>query len=114
MYPIHDTDAQLLLATLIASKRRPAALAEIVAAAEFMGCPVTAPKAWASAFERFSTHGLLVAEGEDFHYTPLSEHLDEIYSRYVMAEQRDKHHSALHQPSDAGASAGSGPKIELF
>ncbi len=57
---------------------------------------------------------LLVAEGEDFHYTPLSEHLDEIYSRYVMAEQRDKHHSALHQPSDAGASAGSGPKIELF
>ncbi len=54
----------MLLATLIASKRRPAALAEIVAAAEFMGCPVTAPKAWASAFERFSTHGLLVAEGE--------------------------------------------------
>ena len=43
-------DAQLLLATLIASKRRPAALAEIVAAAEFMGCPVTASKAWASAF----------------------------------------------------------------
>ena len=43
MYPIHDTDAQLLLATLIAAKRRPAALADIVAAAEFMGFPVTAP-----------------------------------------------------------------------
>ena len=37
MYPIHGTDAQLLLATLIAAKRRPAALTDIVAAAEFMG-----------------------------------------------------------------------------
>ena len=52
MYPIHDTDAQLLLATLIAAKRRPATLQEIVAAAEFIGCPVTAPKAWETAFER--------------------------------------------------------------
>ena len=49
MYPIHDTDAQLLLATLIAAKRRPAALTDIVAAAEFMGFPVTAPAAWATA-----------------------------------------------------------------
>lgn len=73
MYPIHDTDAQLLLATLLASKRRPAALAEIVAAAEFMGCPVTAPKAWASAFERFSTHGLLVAEGEGYVLTAVAQ-----------------------------------------
>ena len=65
MYPIHDTDAQLLLATLIAAKRRPAALADIVAAAEFMGFPVTAPAAWATAFERFVTHGLLTAYDRD-------------------------------------------------
>ena len=51
MYPIHDTDAQLLLATLIAAKRRPAALTDIVAAAEFMGFPVTAPGAWATVLD---------------------------------------------------------------
>lgn len=73
MYPIHDTDAQLLLATLIAAKRRPAPLVEIVAAAEFMGCPVTAPKAWETAFERLSTHGLLVAESEGFALTPAAQ-----------------------------------------
>jgi hypothetical protein len=73
MYPIHDTDAQLLLATLIAAKRRPAPLVEIVAAAEFMGCPVTAPKAWGTAFERLSTHGLLVVEGEGFALTPAAQ-----------------------------------------
>ena len=73
MYPIHDTDAQLLLATLIAAKRRPATLQEIVAAAEFIGCPVTAPKAWETAFERLSTHGLLVAEGEGFALTPAAQ-----------------------------------------
>ena len=37
MYPINDIDAQLLLATLIASKRRPAELVEIVAAADVLG-----------------------------------------------------------------------------
>lgn len=61
MYPVHDIDAQLLLATLIAAKRRPAELAEIVAAAEFLGCPVTAPRAWADALRRATSHGLILA-----------------------------------------------------
>ena len=77
MYPIHDTDAQLLLATLIAAKRRPAALTDIVAAAEFMGFPVTAPAAWATAFERFFTHGLLSADGEGYVLTPTAVQLVE-------------------------------------
>lgn len=53
---------------------------------------------------------LLQSENPDFSYTPLSEHLDEIYSRYVMDEQRQTHHSALHQKESRSA----GPKIELF
>lgn len=61
MYPIHDIDAQLLLATLIATKRRPAELVEIVAAAELLGCPVSSASLWAEAFRRFATHGLIVA-----------------------------------------------------
>lgn len=61
MYPVHDIDAQLLLATLIAAKRRPAELADIVAAAEFLGCPVSAPRAWADALRRATSHGLILA-----------------------------------------------------
>ena len=46
-----------------------------------------------------------------FQLQPLSEHLDQIYSSYVMDSQRDTHHSAT--KSGTPASKG-GPKIELF
>ena len=88
MYPIHDTDAQLLLATLIAAKRRPAALADIVAAAEFMGFPVAAPAAWATAFERFVTHGLLTAVGEGYALTPAAVQLVEGLPKKAEADER--------------------------
>ena len=88
MYPIHGTDAQLLLATLIAAKRRPAALADIVAAAEFMGFPVTAPAAWATAFERFVTHGLLTAVGEGYALTPAAVQLVEGLPKKAEADER--------------------------
>ena len=88
MYPIHDTDAQLLLATLIAAKRRPAALADIVAAAEFMGFPVTAPAAWATAFERFVTHGLLTAVREGYALTPAAVQLVEGLPKKAEADER--------------------------
>ena len=88
MYPIHDTDAQLLLATLIAAKRRPAALTDIVAAAEFMGFPVTAPAAWATAFERFFTHGLLSADGEGYVLTPAAVQLVEGLPKKAEADER--------------------------
>ena len=88
MYPIHDTDAQLLLATLIAAKRRPAALTDIVAAAEFMGFPVTAPGAWATAFARFLTHGLLAADGEGYVLTPAAVQLVEGLPKKAEADER--------------------------
>lgn len=88
MYPIHDTDAQLLLATLIAAKRRPAALTDIVAAAEFMGFPVTAPGAWATAFQRFFTHGLLAAAGEGYVLTPAAVQLVAGLPRKAEADER--------------------------
>jgi hypothetical protein len=67
MRPINDIDAQLLLATLIASKRRPAELVEM-AAADVLGCPVTSGNLWAESFRRFATHDLMVAV--DGRYTP--------------------------------------------
>lgn len=88
MYPIHDTDAQLLLATFMASKRRPAALAEIVAAAEFMGCPVTAPRAWASAFEQLSTHGLLVAAGDGYALAPAAQEMASGLPKKAESDER--------------------------
>lgn len=88
MYPIHDTDAQLLLATLIAAKRRPAALTDIVAAAEFMGCPVTASEAWATAFARFVTYGLLATAGEGYVLTPAAVQLVEGLPRKAEADER--------------------------
>jgi methyl-accepting chemotaxis protein len=61
---------------------------------------------------------IVAAEGENFEYVPLQEHLNELYSAYVMDTQRVSHQRALHQTSDSGASkpAAVAPsqKIELF
>lgn len=70
MYPIHDVDAQLLLATLIASKRRAAELVEIVAAAEFLGYPIKSASQWAETLNRLSTHGLIAASDGGHALTP--------------------------------------------
>ena len=76
------------LATLIAAKRRPAALTDIVAAAEFMGFPVTAPGAWATAFQRFFTHGLLAAAGDGYVLTPAAVQLVGGLPRKAEADER--------------------------
>lgn len=89
MYPIHDIDAQLLLATLLASKRRPAELVEIVAAAELMGCPITACNLWAEAFRRFATHGLIVAaDGGGYALTPAAQALGAGLPKKADTEER--------------------------
>ncbi|QDF95529.1 chemotaxis protein [Azoarcus sp. DD4] len=54
---------------------------------------------------------LLQSENASFQYTPLSVHLDEIYSQYVMDQQRHTHRNALHQADDV---SGGSRKIELF
>lgn len=73
----------------------------------------------ADALHRLDAHlGVLAnrleqSENPDFSYTPLSEHLNEIYSLYVMEEQRSTHNTALQHSTDT-ASGGGGSKIELF
>ena len=55
------------------------------------------------------------AENPDFQYQPLSQHLDELYSRYVMQAQRATHQQALHQPDDnSRGGEASLPQVELF
>ncbi|GAB1393110.1 hypothetical protein MASR1M60_12730 [Rhodocyclaceae bacterium] len=71
-----------------------------------------------NALERLDSHTAMLAERlaafEDPNYEmrPLSSHLDEIYSSYVMNSQRDSHHSSLN--TGARTAESSGPKVELF
>ncbi|TAH52002.1 MAG: chemotaxis protein [Betaproteobacteria bacterium] len=54
-------------------------------------------------------HGDRTAAG----YTPLAQHLDEIYGRYVMEQQRETHDQAVGRATPVAA-GGVGAKIELF
>jgi diguanylate cyclase (GGDEF)-like protein len=71
------------------------------------------------ALGRLDGHAQLLAarlerfEDDDTKPQPLAEHLDEIYSNYVMEAQRDTHQQALGTPGSSKKSA-SGPKVELF
>ena len=55
------------------------------------------------------------SEDANFTYTPLAEHLDTLYSSYVMDSQRVSHQQATHKPAKAGAAKpAASAKIELF
>lgn len=61
MHPIHDVDIALLLALAIASKRRPAELAEVITALDLVQGEVPSERKLADAFARMSACGLIVA-----------------------------------------------------
>ncbi|OHC66496.1 MAG: chemotaxis protein [Rhodocyclales bacterium GWA2_65_19] len=69
------------------------------------------------ALNRLDAHSALLAsrldQFEDPHFSlqPLSSHLDQMYSNYVMDSQRDIHHDITRNGTTAGKT---GPKIELF
>ena len=69
------------------------------------------------ALNRLDGHATMLGDRlhqlEDPHFQlqPLSVHLDEIYSNYVMDSQRDTHHNATGSSAKPGKG---GPKIELF
>ncbi|MQY51758.1 chemotaxis protein [Rhodocyclus tenuis] len=86
------------------------------------------------ALERLDEHALMLSrrlkasEDANFTFTPLTEHLNEIYASYVMDSQRQSHNDALQQggitttagkptsgsAGGGGSGGGSGNKIELF
>ena len=71
------------------------------------------------ALNRLDEHSNLLSdrlerrEDPDVRLQPLSAHLDQMYSSYVMSSQRNSHNSALKQGPDNNEAAG-GPKVELF
>lgn len=60
MHPVHDIDAVLLLAVALSSKRRPAELIELVAAAELVAGELPDEAKLIDSLARLSTHGVLV------------------------------------------------------
>ena len=69
MQPIHDTDVLLLLSLALSSKRRPAELIEIVAAAEIVQGVIPANVRLIESFSRLSQCGLICAQGSGFTLT---------------------------------------------
>ena len=62
MRPIHDIDILLLLALALSSKRRPAELVEIIAAAEIVQGGIPANIRLIQAFSRLATQGLICTQ----------------------------------------------------
>lgn len=70
MHPIHDVDTLLLLAVTIAAKRRPAELADIIAAIDLSQDSIPSATKLTQAFARLADHGLLSAVDDGFTLTP--------------------------------------------
>ncbi len=70
MRPIHDIDALILMATTISSKRRPAELVEIVAAADLIQGAIPFIEKLGDAMQRLSALGLITAAGDGYTLTP--------------------------------------------
>jgi hypothetical protein len=82
MRPDHNLDAVILMATTLSSKRRPAGLAEIVAAADLIQGFVPYADKLGGAIERLSAAGLIVAADDGFTLTAIG--------RELMAKQPKK------------------------
>lgn len=77
MPAVLDIDVLLLFATALAAKRRPAELAEIVAALDLIQGNIPSEEKLADAFARLGTGGLLVVEAGTVALTATAEKLIE-------------------------------------
>ena len=75
MFPVHDVDALLLLATALSSKRRPAELVEVVAAVDLLQGGIPSERKLVEAFARMSAHGLLASAADGFVLTAAAQAL---------------------------------------
>lgn len=88
MHPIHDFDVLLLLATALSSKRRPAELVEIIAAADFIQEGIPAEAKIIEAFSRLAINGLIVEINGGFSLTPDAQKLVERLPKKADAAER--------------------------
>ncbi|MDP1610747.1 MAG: hypothetical protein Q8M11_06790 [Sulfuritalea sp.] len=90
MHPIHDVDVLLLLATALASKRRPAQLAEIMAATDLLHGSIPLDVELAAGFQRLSSHGLIADEAGGLRLTPAALQIMDSLPRKQKAETADR------------------------
>lgn len=70
MAMIHDIDVVILMATMLSSKRRPAELVEVVAAADLIRGSIPSIEKIGDAIKRLSTRGLIIAADDGYMLTP--------------------------------------------
>ncbi|MBU1647546.1 MAG: hypothetical protein KJ787_14530 [Gammaproteobacteria bacterium] len=75
MRPVHDTDAILLMATTLSSKRRPAELVEIVAAADMIQGSIPYADKLGEAIERLTGLGLIAVSEAGFMLTAAAQEI---------------------------------------
>ena len=88
MHPIHDVDVLLLLALALSSKRRPAELVEIVAAADVIQGVIPSELRLVDAFSRLATHGLICEQDGGFTLTPQAQKVMAGSGREADTEKR--------------------------
>lgn len=105
MRPVHDVDAIILMATTLSSKRRPAELVEIVAAADLVQGSLSFVEKLAEAVRRLSAAGLISGSERRFTLTPMG--------RELMARQPRKAATEALILAIKGDLAGYGPLEEF-
>jgi hypothetical protein len=83
-----DVDVVILMATALSSKRRPATLVEIVAAADLIQGFIPYPEKLGEAIRRLSTAGLISAMEDGFTLTPPAEKIMAELPRKAETEER--------------------------
>ncbi|HEY6895913.1 MAG TPA: methyl-accepting chemotaxis protein [Rhodocyclaceae bacterium] len=114
---VTEHEAQVLAHFMTSSQQLGTMFMEALASIQFQDVTRQQVEQVLSAMERLAGHMATLArrlnnvDDPNFQFVPLSEHLDQIYSSYVMSSQRSSHNSALHQ---SAAAEKTGPKVELF
>lgn len=106
----HDVDAVILMATTLSSKRRPAQLVEIVAAADLIQGFVPFAEKLGGAIERLSGLGLIAATEDGFTLTPIAK---EIMSRQPKKGSQEELIEAVRSDLSAYRPTEEGPVILL-
>jgi hypothetical protein len=88
MYPVHDVDAILLLAMALASKRRPAELIEIIAAAELSQGAIPPETKLSDSFYRLSEYGLICEQDGGYVLTPDAQQMLTGHAKKALTPER--------------------------
>lgn len=87
MRPVHDIDVIVLMATTLSSKRRPAELVEIVAAADLIQGVIPFVEKLGDAIQRLSSWGLISEVDGRLTLTPIGREIMARQPKKVAAEE---------------------------